>query len=141
MERTYLGAVVTGKTGFGIMFPDVPGVFTGGDTPEELAAMAQEALELQLQGLYEDGDPLPEPRDFTIEDVRRDLDDPEDPLPDDEHWSHLVSVTVALPPYPDTVNVSVEADVVREVDRLTANRRAFITEATRRELARLKQSA
>lgn len=141
MDRTYLGAVIAGKSGFGIMFPDVPGVFTGGDTPEELAAMAREALELQLQGLHEDGEPLPEPRTFTIEEIRQEFDDPDDPLPDDEHWSHLLPVTVALPPYPDTVNVSVEADVVREVDRLTADRRTFITEATRRELARLKQSA
>ncbi len=123
------------------MFPDVPGIITAGETLEELAAMAREALELQLQGLHEDGEAIPEPTDFTIEDIRRDYDDPSDPMPDDEHWAQLLPVTVALPPYPQTINVSVEADVVHEVDRITADRRAFITEATRRELARLKRSA
>lgn len=141
MERTYLGAVVTGHTGFGIMFPDVPGVITCGDTPEELAAMAREALELQLAGVHEDGDLIPEPTVFTIEDVRREYDDPDDPLPEDEEWAYLLPVTVTLPPYPETINISVEADVIREVDRVTTDRRAFITEATRRELARLKRSA
>ena len=141
MERTYLGAVIAGRSGFGIMFPDVPGVISGGDTPEELAAMAREGLELQLQGIYEDGDPIPEPRHYTLEDVRRLYDDEADPLPADERWAYLLPVTVALPPYPDTINVSVEADVVHAVDRLTTDRRAFITEATRRELARLKATA
>lgn len=141
MERTYLGAVVEGRGTFGIMFPDVPGVISAGETREELAAMAKEALELQLEGLHEDGEPIPEPTYFTIEDVRREYDTPDDPLPNDEHWSFLLPVAVALPPYPQTINVSVEAQVVHEVDRLTPNRRAFITEATRRELERLKKSA
>ena len=141
MERTYLGAVIEARGTFGIMFPDVPGVISAGDTRDELAAMAREALELQLEGLHEQGEALPEPTSFTIEDVARDYDDPTDPLPEGEHWSFVLPVIVTLPPYPQIVNVAVEADVVHEVDRGTTDRRAFITAATRRELERLKKSA
>lgn len=141
MERVYLGAVVAGGGTFGIMFPDVPGVISSGSTMEELAAKAREALELMLDSLHEDGDPIPEPTMFTINDIRLQFDMPDDPLPEDEHWSELLAVTVTLPPYPKTVNVSVEADVIREVDRMTTDRRAFFTNAARRELARLTKSA
>ena len=141
MERTYLGAVIEGRGSYGIMFPDVPGVISAGDTREELAAMAREALEGHFAVLFEDGDPIPEPSLFSIEDVARAFDDPNDPLPEDERWTFLLPVAVAMPPYAETINVTVEADVVHAVDRVTTNRRAFVTEATRRELERLKKSA
>jgi predicted RNase H-like HicB family nuclease len=137
--RTYLGAVIKGAQGYGIMFPDVPGIITAGDTLEELAAMAKEALETQLEGLFEYGQRIPEPTSFSIEDVRREHDSEDDPLPDDEEWTELLPVTVALPPYPAWVNVSMDADVVREIDRITPDRRGFFTRAARHEIERLRK--
>lgn len=41
--------------------PDLPGCVSVGDTLEELKQMIQEAIELHIEGLREDGLPVPEP--------------------------------------------------------------------------------
>ena len=51
--------------GFHVYAPDLPGLHTQGDTLEEAIANASEALELYVEGLREEGDPL----DFGV--VRR----------------------------------------------------------------------
>jgi predicted RNase H-like HicB family nuclease len=46
---------------FGVSFPDFPGCVTVGVNLDEARRMAEEALALHLEGLAEDGDPIPEP--------------------------------------------------------------------------------
>ncbi len=41
--------------------PDLPGCVATVNTPEELARLIREAIELHLEGLAEDGLPIPEP--------------------------------------------------------------------------------
>ncbi len=41
--------------------PDLPGCVSVGDTLEELKRMIQEAIELHIEALREDGLPVPEP--------------------------------------------------------------------------------
>lgn len=57
----YLIEITKTETGYSAHFPDVPGVFTVGNTLEEVKEHAKEALELHLQGCKEDGiePPLP----------------------------------------------------------------------------------
>ncbi len=50
---------------YGVTVPDLEGCFSAGSTMDEALAMAQEAIELHLEGLIEDGQPVSEPR--TIE--------------------------------------------------------------------------
>ena len=45
----------------GVVFPELPGCVSVGDTVEEATAMAHEALALHLEGTLSDGDPLPPP--------------------------------------------------------------------------------
>ena len=47
--------------------PDLPGCITTGPTVEETKRVMQEAVELHLRGMREDGDPIPEPT--TVVDV------------------------------------------------------------------------
>jgi len=54
---------------YGVTVPDLPGCFSAGSTVDEAIAMAQEAIELHLEGLIEDGQPVPEPG--SIEQHRR----------------------------------------------------------------------
>jgi predicted RNase H-like HicB family nuclease len=49
------------KTGYGAYVPDLPGCVAVGDTLEETAQLIREAIEMHLQGMREDGDPIPEP--------------------------------------------------------------------------------
>ncbi len=65
-ERKYLlviekEAQADGTTAYGGYFPDLPGCIAVGDSTEEVIALAQEALEMHLAGMLEDGDPIPEP--------------------------------------------------------------------------------
>lgn len=56
-------AVIIEKSseGFGAYAPDLPGVGVAGDTVEEVRQLIREAIDLHLEGLKEDGQPLPEP--------------------------------------------------------------------------------
>ena len=53
---------------YGVTVPGLPGCFSAGSTIDEAVAMAREAIELHLEGLIEDGQPVPEPG--RIEDYR-----------------------------------------------------------------------
>ena len=55
---------------WGVTFPDFLGCVSHGETQQEAARMAEEALALHVEGMLADDDPLPEPSDLG------------DPLPD-----------------------------------------------------------
>ena len=46
---------------YGVSFPDLPGCVTAGLDLDDARAMAEEALSLHLDGMAEDGEPIPEP--------------------------------------------------------------------------------
>src|SRR5271168_113324 len=48
------------KSDFGVSFPDFPGCVTAGKTLDEARRMAAEALSFQIEGMMEDGEPVPE---------------------------------------------------------------------------------
>jgi predicted RNase H-like HicB family nuclease len=56
-------AVVYAKTntGYSAHVPDLPGCIAAGATLEETRELIREAVELHLEGMREDGDPLPQP--------------------------------------------------------------------------------
>jgi predicted RNase H-like HicB family nuclease len=41
--------------------PDLPGCIATADTLDEIKRLMQEGIEFHLQGMREDGDPIPEP--------------------------------------------------------------------------------
>jgi predicted RNase H-like HicB family nuclease len=49
-------------TGYSAYVPDLPGCIAAGDTLEETAQLMREAIGFHLDGMREDGDPIPEPR-------------------------------------------------------------------------------
>jgi predicted RNase H-like HicB family nuclease len=58
---------------FGVVFPDFDGCVTVGKDLNDAINMAQEALELHIQGMSEDGEELPEPK--TLEQVKKEYHD------------------------------------------------------------------
>jgi len=56
-------AIVIEKTdnNYGAWAPDLPGCVAVGDTVEEVQQLMQEAIEMHLAGMREDGDPIPPP--------------------------------------------------------------------------------
>ena len=57
-------AVLFEKTdpGYSAYVPDLPGCIAAGDTLEETAQLMREAIGFHLDGMREDGEPIPEPR-------------------------------------------------------------------------------
>ena len=55
---------------YGVDFPDFPGCVTAGTSPEEARELALEALCLHIEGMIEDGEPIPPPS--TVERIRSD---------------------------------------------------------------------
>jgi predicted RNase H-like HicB family nuclease len=49
-------------TGYSAYVPDLPGCIAAGDTLEETAQLMREAIGFHLDGMREDGEPIPEPR-------------------------------------------------------------------------------
>ena len=57
----YAVVIEKGPESFGAYAPDLPGCAVAGETREEVVQLVQEAVELHLQGLKEDGDEVPPP--------------------------------------------------------------------------------
>ena len=53
--------VEKGETSFGAYVPDLPGCIAAADTREEVLRLIHEAIEFHVEGLREDGQPIPEP--------------------------------------------------------------------------------
>jgi predicted RNase H-like HicB family nuclease len=109
---------------YGVDFPDFPGCVTAGATLEEARRMAAEALELHIEGMTEDGMPLPAPASLdTI------MTDPEN--------ADAVAFLVDVPATTSRamrINVTLPADLVQAIDRQSRNRSGFLADAAREKL-------
>jgi predicted RNase H-like HicB family nuclease len=57
----YVMIIETGKRNYSAYLPDLPGCIATGKTLEEVKLRMQEAIELHLAGMREDGLPIPKP--------------------------------------------------------------------------------
>ena len=57
----YLVVVEKGSTSFGAYVPDLPGCIAVGESREEVLESIQDAIELHLEALRENGEPIPPP--------------------------------------------------------------------------------
>jgi predicted RNase H-like HicB family nuclease len=109
---------------YGVSFPDFPGCITAGKTIDEAKDLAYEALLLHLEGLREDGEPLPAPTNL------------EDIVADPENADAMAFLVV---PVPDArgkakrINITIPEETLRRVDaaakRRGLSRSSFLTRA------------
>ncbi|MGA2328414.1 MAG: type II toxin-antitoxin system HicB family antitoxin [Bryobacteraceae bacterium] len=59
--RKYAIVIERGEHNLSAYVPDLPGCITTGRTVKEIERNIREAIELHLEGLREDGEPIPEP--------------------------------------------------------------------------------
>jgi predicted RNase H-like HicB family nuclease len=57
----YLAIYEKTATGYSAYVPDLPGCITTGSTLEETKRFMEEAVEYHIEGMLEDGLPIPEP--------------------------------------------------------------------------------
>ncbi len=62
----YMIVIEKGKNNYSTYSPDAPGCITTGKSLEETIKNMEEALQFHLEGLYEDGDPIPKPQGLDI---------------------------------------------------------------------------
>jgi predicted RNase H-like HicB family nuclease len=65
--KKYAVIIEKGPNNYGAYVPDLPGCVAVADTPEEVERLIREAIEFHLEGMREDGDPIPEPTTHAIE--------------------------------------------------------------------------
>ena len=112
---------------YGVSFPDLPGCVTAGATLDEAREMAEEALALHLEGMVEDGQPVPEPS--SLEEIMGD--------PDNQDG---VAILVRAPQKQRVVrvNVTFPEDLLRSIDEFAMQhgqtRSGLLAALARREL-------
>jgi predicted RNase H-like HicB family nuclease len=104
---------------YGVSFPDFPGCVTAGESLEDARRMAGEALGLHIQGMIEDGEPIPEPS--TLDELANDPD---------MHGAVAVLVTPDMPERTVRFNITARQSQLEAIDRLAKkagmNRSAFL---------------
>ena len=61
----YLVILEQGETSFGAYVPDLPGCIAVAETKEEALDLIREAIDLHLESLRENGEPVPAPHSFV----------------------------------------------------------------------------
>lgn len=114
---------------FGVSFPDFPGCITAGTTLEAARREAAQALALHVEGMIEDGQPIPEPSSL-------------DAIMVDREHRDAVAFLVSAPARvmrAVRINITLPEDVLAEVDRAAEaqglTRSAYIARAARRAMA------
>ncbi len=57
----YLVVIERAGSNYSAYVPDLPGVVAAADSPDEVRELMREALAIHLEGIREDGLPVPEP--------------------------------------------------------------------------------
>ena len=57
----YMVIIEKGESGYGAYVPDLPGCVAAGKPVDEVRNLIQEAINVHVEGLIEDGEPVPEP--------------------------------------------------------------------------------
>jgi len=57
----YLVVIEKGATSFGAYVPDLPGCVAAGETRDEVLRLIREAIEFHIEGLKQEGQPVPPP--------------------------------------------------------------------------------
>jgi predicted RNase H-like HicB family nuclease len=91
---------------FGVSFPDLPGCVSVGATMQEARANAEEALALHVEGMIEDGEPVPPPS--TLDQVMAD--------PANRDGAVIVMPLKTAAPRTVRVNITLPENTLRDID-------------------------
>ena len=60
-QMKYVVVIEKGPTSYGAYVPDLPGCVAAGETEQEVRTLIQQAIEFHIEGLRQDGRPIPPP--------------------------------------------------------------------------------
>jgi predicted RNase H-like HicB family nuclease len=117
---------------YGVTVPDLPGCYSAGKTVDEALAMAKEAIELHLEGLIDEGQPVPAPG--SIERHRQNSDYGEGT------WAIVAIDPAGLRVNAKRINITVPERILDAIDRFTGERgqtrSGFLVEAATEYMGR-----
>lgn len=116
---------------WGVVFPDLPGTVSAGNTLAHATMEAVDALELALSGMEEEGQPLPEPSDLAQARARF-LDEGGT----EAEIAAVQLIVAALPGRTQRYTITLDSNLVSQIDRISSNRSAFLADAARDALKR-----
>lgn len=119
MPATYYPAVIDrSASGFGVSFPDFPGLIAGGATVQEAALNAELGLALHLKGLFDDKDPAPAPSDIDAIEPVEGADD-----------VARILVRAEVPGKFSRIQITLEDSLLAAIDAQSSNRSGFLAQA------------
>lgn len=144
----YVATLIPNAPGYDVIFADLPGCVSHGDSLDDALRMAAEALSLHVGSMIADGDAIPRPSDIDgARDILRRWHE-EDGY-DEEPGTLYVPIHFEVEPGEDNAppvrfTVSMRPDVVRRVDRLAGelgiSRSAVLTLAAREWCVRMEEA-
>lgn len=128
MAIIYFPAIVeTGDLpGYGVFFPDLPGLANTGESVQEAACNAEEALHGHPDLTVEDGMEIPEPS--ALDRIAHD--------PEVREAARILVRAVVPSERVLRVNVTLPEDLVQRIDERTNSRSRFLAEAAEKLLGR-----
>jgi predicted RNase H-like HicB family nuclease len=134
MPRYFPAIVEKASAGFGVFFPDLPGCTSAGETVQDAALKAEEALQAHIDLSVEHGDAIPEPSvlDRIVVD------------PDVVEVARIL-VRAEPPGRAVRVNITIPEELLTAVDRYAArtgySRSGLLAQAVRERMRRDRDPA
>lgn len=125
MAVLYYPAIIErAGAGYSVYFPDLPGCTSAGDSVQEAARNAEEALAGHLLVSAEHGEDIPSPSDI-------------DALPHDAEVEEVARVLVRaeMPGKSVRVQITLDEGLLASIDRIASNRSRFLADAARAAIA------
>jgi predicted RNase H-like HicB family nuclease len=117
--------------GFSVIFPDFPGLYSGGDDYEEAYSMAHKALAFHIETMKNDDEEIPIPK--TLEQIKK-------TWKEWQEWEknyNFMIVPISLVPSNEKskrINIMIPEGLLAHIDAIAANRSEFISKAVEKIL-------
>lgn len=118
--RHYIAVLIPEKEGWSVLFPDLPGCATQGDTLDEAMDMAVDALAGHIAVMREFGDKVPAAR--SLDEVKADKTWCEE---NEVVWGKAMAAPIMVRPplgKPERVTISMDSNVLRALDTFARKR-------------------
>lgn len=117
----YPAIIIKDDDAYTVVFPDIPGCYSDGETVNEAAVNAEAALSLHLEAAHEGGIAIADPS--QVDSPAREADEVARVLVRGERPGKIVRIQVTM-----------DEGLLGRIDRVASNRSAFLAEASRAKL-------